>query len=394
MLTICIPTRNRQKYLIPSILKMLKIQDAAFKIVIADNSDDKEEIYRLLGAENLLIDKRLKVLEALKTPLSMRENWNRAAEVVDTEWVSFIGDDDYLDPYVSNLLSRITATDKSVGYLRWNRTTYNWPDNRKIATSSRVSLGRELKVLNKERTKSRLMNFEVKNDGFSPYHAAVRMQEFRKLKASRGNVYFTHPQLDWFTGWELIEFVEKGLVSERPFSIAGACAQSNSAAVRNYNLRKISIENNIIEKNSTYVENYGSVLFSMIIFNSYLEFAREYNIDVNKIESYENLNKMFIEDLKSIDNIEAAIFACNETQEFSNKYLNGFKFESLGLDESFKIQKSSMGDSYFGYYNGDLLLKDTSFNNKNPADLFEALENILCSWKYVGYEMKELTIRY
>ena len=94
-LTICIPTRNRQIYAMDAVRHMLASSRQDFEILLGDNSDDAS-VLADFAAE--LKDSRLRLLSPESKPLSMRSNWERMPEQARGEWVSFIGDDDYLDP--------------------------------------------------------------------------------------------------------------------------------------------------------------------------------------------------------------------------------------------------------------------------------------------------------
>lgn len=60
----------------------------------------------------------------------MVENWDRLIEYTSGEWVSFIGDDDYIDPNLAAFISGLLETVPEVDAISWQLMNYIWPEIR------------------------------------------------------------------------------------------------------------------------------------------------------------------------------------------------------------------------------------------------------------------------
>lgn len=96
LLSILIPTRNRQKYAISTITSILSIPAPDLELVVHDNSDsrDLEEYIR-----SNINDSRLRY-NYTSTPQSMIDNWDAAVSLASGKYVCLIGDDDGVNPEI------------------------------------------------------------------------------------------------------------------------------------------------------------------------------------------------------------------------------------------------------------------------------------------------------
>ncbi|MCL0034118.1 glycosyltransferase [Thermodesulfovibrionales bacterium] len=96
LLSIIIPTRNRQKYAISAITSILSISAPDLELVVHDNSDsrDLEEYIR-----NNINDTRLRY-NYTSSPSSMVDNWNTAVRLASGKYLCLIGDDDGVNPEI------------------------------------------------------------------------------------------------------------------------------------------------------------------------------------------------------------------------------------------------------------------------------------------------------
>ncbi len=96
LLSIIIPTRNRQKYAISTITSILNIPSPDIELVVQDNSTSGElEEY----VRKNLDDKRL-VFHYSPEPLSMIDNFEAAVKSSTGRYLCIIGDDDGLNPEI------------------------------------------------------------------------------------------------------------------------------------------------------------------------------------------------------------------------------------------------------------------------------------------------------
>jgi glycosyltransferase involved in cell wall biosynthesis len=96
LLSIIIPTRNRQKYAISAIISILSISAPDLELVVHDNSDsrDLEEYIR-----NNINDTRLRY-HYTSAPQSMVDNWDAAVGLTSGKYLCLIGDDDGVNPEI------------------------------------------------------------------------------------------------------------------------------------------------------------------------------------------------------------------------------------------------------------------------------------------------------
>ncbi|OGJ87026.1 MAG: hypothetical protein A2268_15030 [Candidatus Raymondbacteria bacterium RifOxyA12_full_50_37] len=124
LLSIVIPTRNRQDTAIYAVQSALKVSDSNdFEIVVHDCGDDNS-LERLLNQIN---DPRIKYVKI--APTSMTQNWNYAICQCSGYYVSFLGDDDG----VLNCLYDIAKWGFRKGYETISfsrRVFYDWPSTR------------------------------------------------------------------------------------------------------------------------------------------------------------------------------------------------------------------------------------------------------------------------
>ncbi|MEJ2815647.1 MULTISPECIES: glycosyltransferase family 2 protein [unclassified Caulobacter] len=108
MFSVLIPSRNRLN-LLKLAVESVRLQDFGdFEIVISDNASDDD--YR--GYVDELGDARVRYLRS-DSPLSVTENWNRALEAAQGDYVVMLGDDDAMAPgYLSHQAWLISAFDR------------------------------------------------------------------------------------------------------------------------------------------------------------------------------------------------------------------------------------------------------------------------------------------
>lgn len=229
-LTICLPTRNRQAYCIETIRAIASSESRDFEVVVADNSDDGSRMaafFRDFG------DARFRLIPPETRVLSMVDNWERTMEAAQGRWIAFIGDDDYIDPRASELIRRYERMFPDVEAVGWNRMNFNWPDNRPKATLATIPLSFDTYIAKKSALSDRLFRWSEgkrrPSAGFGAYHGAVKRSLMQRIKAKFGGRYFEHPMVDYESSCKVILEAKTLVHCQRPFSVLGACAASNSA---------------------------------------------------------------------------------------------------------------------------------------------------------------------
>ncbi|WEZ84534.1 glycosyltransferase [Rhizobium sp. 32-5/1] len=128
-LSICVPSRNRQRYFQETIRSLLVNLRTDVEFVFADNSDDPAPMRDFMV--DVIGDPRVKFIPPGDRVYSMVDNWERCVEAATGEFVCIIGDDDFMDADVIDLINSTKAERGSVDVFVWSRFTYNWPGNRR-----------------------------------------------------------------------------------------------------------------------------------------------------------------------------------------------------------------------------------------------------------------------
>ena len=230
-LSICLPTRNRQKYCFETIRALAASDASDFEVIVGDNSDDASILADFITNE--LKDSRFRLIAPEDTVLPMVDNWERLVGEAKGRWISVIGDDDYIDPKLVLLLKYYERIYPGVESIVWARMKFNWPDNRSARGLSVVPVSHGTYIANKSSLQDRLYRW---SDGtkrpaasFGVYHGAVRKSLMERIKRKYGGRYFEHPVVDFDSTCKVIREAKMLVHCQRPFSVLGACAASNSA---------------------------------------------------------------------------------------------------------------------------------------------------------------------
>lgn len=231
-LSIVIPTRNRQSYCMDAVKHMLASQRTDFEIVIGDNSDDGSILAEFAAGTS---DPRLVYVAPAETPLPMRANWDRLVPATNGRWVSFIGDDDYLDPETAGILALVERKVPDGDAFTWGRTYFSWPDARQGKMTTRIPSNSHL-IRTEQRDLMKLYFFwqdatDRPQCSFGVYHGAVRRSLLDSIREAFGGVYFEHPNADYDSIAKTVLMSSGAVYWERPLSVFGACKASNSAGL-------------------------------------------------------------------------------------------------------------------------------------------------------------------
>ncbi len=240
-LTLIMPTRNRTHYLPPGVAYFLASSRDDLELIVCDASDEHSEAH--LHLRPWLRDVRLRLIDnttkTTGTVSSMTENWSCALEHATGRWVAIVGDDDVCDPQLAEFISRLQAVAPQVEAVTWNKCHFDLdidrPREAKVPMGARVMLaaGRESLVKqaswpNPKRPPAALA---------SPYHGAVRRDVLERIKQERDGTWFAFCTPDYDLGWSISALDVPFAICERPFSVQGVSASSNSYSVRNKDKR-------------------------------------------------------------------------------------------------------------------------------------------------------------
>jgi hypothetical protein len=239
ILSIIIPTYNRQECVASVIRCALAISSNDIEVIVQDCSDD-DRLLKLIVPE--LFDKRL--FYRYEWPAKMAENWNRAIGRATGEYICIIGDDDGINPEI--VQAAAWAKSKSLDCLIVkNVVEYRWPDTRKYSTLLSTFLQKPLP--------GSLLIYPFRGDITNGIDAEAELQKL----FHDGGAYFMHfnlPKLyyglvhrrsleavhkkvgtyckgmspDIFTSLAIACTVPRMAMTDYPLTIPGACRASNS----------------------------------------------------------------------------------------------------------------------------------------------------------------------
>jgi glycosyltransferase involved in cell wall biosynthesis len=181
-LTICIPTYNRQFWCKKTVEGIIASLKGDVELLIVDGSDNGECLKSFVEQLN---DDRVRLVPPTGEFLPMMDNWNRAIKECKGEWISLIGDDDFIAPDIIDFIEMVEKTYKNVDALGWNRIPYDWPENRNNYKATPIPATYDLFPVNNKILQENYCRFV--QDGqvpFGIYHAAVKRTLVDKNAAS------------------------------------------------------------------------------------------------------------------------------------------------------------------------------------------------------------------
>jgi len=235
IISIVIPTKNRQEYAFKTIKQILLSPEPDIQVVIQDNSDDNklEEMLK-----SLMFDKRLKYNYSAGI-LSFVDNFAVAVSHSDGEYICIIGDDDGINHEIVEL-SRWAKENNIDAIKPAVNTVYIWPDtgiiaNDKKANSGYMTLGKVSSNTKFVETKPELIKLlqngcqkYLSLELVKLYHGIVRRTKIEIVKEKTGK-YFGGLSPDIYGAVSLSITIPKVLCIDYPLTIAGVCKKSGSA---------------------------------------------------------------------------------------------------------------------------------------------------------------------
>jgi glycosyltransferase involved in cell wall biosynthesis len=233
LLSIIIPTKNRQYTAVFAVDSALSILSDNFEVIVQDCSDD-DSLRQILNSK-YGTDARLKYFHT-NQKLSMNENWSSAISNTQGKFVYAIGDDDAVLPAIMEVAEWMDS--KNIEAVIPLKVQYIWKDaylgtfsNSRLTLPSKFT-GKIYAInLDKE------YNRKVKNCGFgyttnlpNLYHGFIskRILDFHKTKIGE---YFNGTSLDVYSAFTIPQYLDSLYYVDYPISIWGACGKSNSNRV-------------------------------------------------------------------------------------------------------------------------------------------------------------------
>lgn len=232
-LSICVPSRNRQYYFQKTIEGLLRSKRDDIEFVFVDNSDDPSVMNDYMRTH--AGDQRIVYLPSTDRTLPMIENWERTLAAATGDWVTVIGDDDYIDPDVMIVLKKVLAANPETEAFAWGVATYSWPSPGQRNTSIHVPFNSFVVKVPRDQLLKRMFGwFEattVPTSGYSIYHSAVSRDLLGRIRRKYGGRYFEHPVIDYDMAMKVMVEGKHFAFCQRTFSVMGSCPESNSYSI-------------------------------------------------------------------------------------------------------------------------------------------------------------------
>lgn len=233
LLSVAIPTKNRQYYCIEVIKNILSYDNKDFELVIQDNSDDRT-IEKFVSS---IEDERLKYVYTNEA-ISSVENMSRSIALTSGEYVCMIGDDDTILPAIFKWVKYMKENDiDSIcpGY----RPEYFWPNketkNKGTLKIVQYKHMKEIEQVNPmERVEELFENGIIDYQQYNlprVYHGLIKKDVLNKIYNKIG-AYFGGLSPDIYSTVALSSLVKNHIVIRDACSIAGACPLSTTSKGR------------------------------------------------------------------------------------------------------------------------------------------------------------------
>lgn len=233
LLSVAIPTKNRQYYCIEVIKHILSYDNENFELIIQDNSDDRVIEQFISTVE----DRRLKYVYT-DEQISSVENMSRSIKMTKGEYVCMIGDDDSILPTIFEYVKYMKENDIdsiSPGYI----PEYFWPNNEtgnsgtlKIIKTRFISEYQQIEPI--KRLEKLFENGIVNYSSYNlprVYHGLIKKEVLDKIYNKIG-AYFAGLSPDIYSTVALSSLVKKHFLVKGTFTIAGVCPQSTTSQSR------------------------------------------------------------------------------------------------------------------------------------------------------------------
>lgn len=232
-LSICVPSRNRQYYFQKTIEGLLRSKRDDLEFVLVDNSDDPSVMNNYMRAHEG--DPRIVYLPSAERTLPMIENWERTLAAATGDWVTVIGDDDFIDPDVMTVLKKVVAVNPETEAFAWSVVAYSWPSPDQKTTSIHVPFNSFVVKVPREQLLKRMFGWyeatTVPTSGYSIYHSAVSRDLLDRIRRKYGGRYFEHPVIDYDMAMKVMVEGKHFAFCQRTFSVMGSCPESNSYSI-------------------------------------------------------------------------------------------------------------------------------------------------------------------
>lgn len=232
LLSIIIPTKNRQKYCLAAVKQVLSLKSPKIQIVVQDNSDSS-----ILGEEIKKFETEQVQYHYESKTLSFTDNFSEAIDSADGEYLCIIGDDDGVLNQIVDVVEYAHKNQLDAIIPALN-AVYVWPmehsfihggDNGYLCVSylkAKVDQA-EIKKGLEQLLKNGGQNYQ-KYDLPRIYHGIVHRRMVEKVKQQTGT-YFGGLTPDIYMSTALAIVCQKVVRLGFPITVSGICTGSGSS---------------------------------------------------------------------------------------------------------------------------------------------------------------------
>lgn len=247
LLSIIVPTKNRYNCLIPVLDTLLKnIKGEGYEIVVQDNTSDNTQFLNYYDGK---LDGRVHYFHTAES-LDIVQNTDRAIMNSHGKYLIFIGDDDFVSPYVMQIVKMIDQ--KGLDNLTYTPGNYYWAQTKFAKTSyfhapAQMTLNSKISTDMVERNSQQELDRVLAKGGCYYlglprfYHGIASRRLLEELKAKfGGKTYFPGPCPDMTISVALATIMPKFYYMNYPVTVTGASSNSGAGmGVTNTHVGKI-----------------------------------------------------------------------------------------------------------------------------------------------------------
>ncbi len=334
-LTIAIPTTGKRNTIVHSIKSILQNEEDFILLISINSIFPNKDI---LNNINAIMDNRIKIIYT-KEDLSMKDHYEFILNNFDSEWVTFIGDDDgMLNFTVSYFYKLLSIYDVKV--IKFDSLKYFWPEvQNNLINRIKVNLNLTKADVYIPKNKKNKINFEKTytvlkqlTNGFRRYNTLPMLYQGGFVhkdvidKCKINNKFFHGPVPDLFSAFAISYNISDYLHIKIPLIIEGISINSIgmsqfSKKSKNINPEK-DFENNLV--------NEQIQILDIPAMNRFIK-----SIPLLELQSLLICNKIYKQDISSYTIKNQLIRALVQTNSFRPELITRVKYYCIEFNLSF-----------------------------------------------------------
>lgn len=225
LLSIVVPTKNRQVYLKSFIDLYSTFDKDNTELVIQDNSDNESDIPQYIQKYK----KHNIVYNYIKEPIPVIENSELAILHSQGKYVCFMGDDDLLSKYIVEVVKHMEKSD--IESAIFTKAIYSWPGMEfkahNFPSLNIPSFSGRIDYFDPSKEYEKLLYRGAIELGHIPqlYHGVVKRSILDNVRKKTGT-YFPGPSPDMAIATSLSKYVSKHVFIDAPFVSSGKSPRS------------------------------------------------------------------------------------------------------------------------------------------------------------------------